>query len=289
MNMYFHDMVPILRFETEAYGRVFHAAQVVLGPRTPVTDVHGHANFYELMAVLGGHGLHQLRTGAHELRPGDLVLVRPQDQHGLRGLPPDGITFVNVAFPVAAWRTFVDLSGIDPDQKLEKSLRPPVFSLKGLAAEEMYTSFRRAVTDFQRSPTMFDLLRFWTEVLELPEELAEAVSQNAPHWLSQACAAMRREENLRGGVPRLVELANVSAAHLSRTMRGTYGCTPTQFVSDLRLAHAATLLASTTASVTEIAYRCGFASQSYFTRCFHAAHGRSPRSFRQHAMRAFVP
>jgi AraC family transcriptional regulator, dual regulator of chb operon len=288
--MYFHDMVPMLRFETEAFGRVFHAAQVVLGPRTPVTDVHGHANFYELMAVLDGRGLHQLRTGTHELHRGDLVLVRPQDQHGLRGLPPDGITFVNVAFPVAAWRTFVDLSGIDPDQRLEKAQRPPTFSLTGLAAGELFASFRKAVTDFQRSPTMFDLLRFWTEVLELPEELAGAVTQNSPpHWLSQACAAMRREENLRGGVPRLAELATVSPAHLARTMRGTYGCTPTEFVADLRLSHAATLLASTTESVTEIAYRCGYASQSYFTRCFRAAHGRSPRSFRQHAMRAFVP
>lgn len=145
------------------------------------------------------------------------------------------------------------------------------------------------MADFQRSPTMFDLLRFWTEVLELPEELAGAASPEVPHWLSQACAAMRREENLRGGVPRLAALSNVSAAHLSRTMRSTYGCTPTRFVADLRLAHAATLLAGTTATVTEIAYRCGYASQSYFTRCFRAAHGRSPRSFRQRAMRAFVP
>lgn len=85
VNMYFLDMLPTLRFETEALGRVFHAAQVVLGPRTRGTDLHGHANFYELMGVLHGHGLHQLRTGTQPLRAGDLVLVRTRTSTACAG------------------------------------------------------------------------------------------------------------------------------------------------------------------------------------------------------------
>lgn len=64
---------------------------------------------------------------------------------------------------------------------------------------------------------------------------------------------------------------------------------PTDFVADLRLEHAASLLAATTAPIAEIAVRCGFSSQSYFTRCFTAAHAMSPRAFRHQAQRAFVP
>jgi AraC-like DNA-binding protein len=100
---------------------------------------------------------------------------------------------------------------------------------------------------------------------------------------------MRAEDNLRAGVRRLQELAGVSPAHLSRSLRAAYGMTPTDFVADLRLERAASLLAATSDPVAEIATRCGFASQSYFTRCFTAAHQLSPRAFRYQAQRAFVP
>ena len=100
---------------------------------------------------------------------------------------------------------------------------------------------------------------------------------------------MRAEENLRGGVPRLLELAGVSAARLSRAMRSAYGVTPTAFVADLRLEHAASLLAATNLPVAAIAARCGFTSQSYFTRCFTTAHALIPSEFRHRSQRAFVP
>ena len=100
---------------------------------------------------------------------------------------------------------------------------------------------------------------------------------------------MRAEENLRGGVPRLLELAGVSPAHLSRSMRAAYGVTPTTFVTDLRLEHAASLLAATNTTIATIATRCGFTSQSYFTRRFTTAHALTPTNFRHRSQRAFVP
>jgi AraC-like DNA-binding protein len=95
--------------------------------------------------------------------------------------------------------------------------------------------------------------------------------------------------HLRAGVPRLCELAAVSAAHLSRSMREHYGTTPTDFVTGLRLQRAAELLDTTSESVTRIAHRCGFSSQSYFTRCFRAAYGVPPREYRRRTWQAFVP
>jgi AraC-like DNA-binding protein len=72
-------------------------------------------------------------------------------------------------------------------------------------------------------------------------------------------------------------------------MRVHYDVSPTTFVADLRLEHAAALLATTDLTITEIAHRCGFSSQSYFTRRFREAHRAPPREFRAQARRAFVP
>ena len=100
---------------------------------------------------------------------------------------------------------------------------------------------------------------------------------------------MTIEDNLRAGLPRLLTLAMVSHGHLSRMMRQHYGCTPVEFVTSSRLAHAATLLTSTTAPVGRISDRCGFASQSYFSRRFSDQFGVSPRLYRDRARRAVAP
>ncbi|GAA1716906.1 hypothetical protein GCM10009745_76910 [Kribbella yunnanensis] len=225
------------------------------------------------MGVVSGRGEHLLITGAEPLAPGDVVLVRSQDQHAIRGAAPDGLEFINIAFPSSAWQGFLDLT---------RTSCPTRFH-----SQRALSAFSRALERFQDEPTSYDLLRFWIDVLE--QVVPDAPERGVPDWLGKACTAMRSEANLRAGLPRLLELAAVSPAHLSRSMRSRYGLTPTEFVTDLRLEHAASLLAATNLTIAVIADRCGYTSQSYFTRCFTTAHEISPRDFRNRSQRAFVP
>ncbi len=277
----------VLRFESHAFGRPYHAARVRIAARARDTELHTHADFHEFMGVVSGSGEHLLTTGAQQLRAGDVILVRPSDRHAVRGSAPDGLEFVNVAFPSSAWQGFLDLTRTNPTSSWASARGPVTFR-----AADAIAVFEHALQRFQDDPSPYDLMRFWIDLLPLisPEEVAAArASTSAPDWLAKACTAMRAEDNLRGGVPRLLELAGVSAAHLSRSMRTAYGVTPTDFVTDLRLELASSLLAATNESVAGIATRCGFASQSYFTRRFTAAHQLSPREFRRRSQRAFVP
>lgn len=61
------------------------------------------------------------------------------------------------------------------------------------------------------------------------------------------------------------------------------GRTLTQYLTDLRIAHAQYLLITTQASITAVADACGFADASYFTRVFHRRCGMPPQAFRNHA------
>ncbi|NDL59173.1 helix-turn-helix domain-containing protein [Phytoactinopolyspora mesophila] len=286
-------MRQLLWFDRHAQGRPYHAARVHFGPRAPTSGLHGHADFYEFMGVTSGAGEHLRPDGRHLLSAGDIVLVRPRDQHAFAGLSPDGLEFINVAFPATAWRQFLELAGADPSHGWEHQADPVVFSSPEGVAGSAHQAFETALERFYGRPSKLDLVRFWTDVLAVVAQPGDDDSWSAagrwPVWLTDSCSAMRREENLRGGVARLVDLCNVSPAHLSRTMRVCAGTTPTRFVTGLRLERAASLLATTADSVTSIAHRCGFSSQSYFTRCFRDVYELTPREFRREAQRAFVP
>jgi len=278
--------VTLERFEHYALGRPYHAALVDLRGRS---SRHGHRDYYEVMAVVAGAGEQELGPGSgssgdrsQQLRPGDLVLIRPRDQHLIVG----PVRFYNIAFPATGWRAFVNLAGVD--RSWDADQQPPQRRLSDDRAER---SCAAILERFHGVPTDLDLIRFWTDIIPLLDSPAAdpAPPPGPADWLVAACAAMHREEDLRDGVRRLLELANVSPAHLSRSMRQHYGTTPTAFVTDLRMRHAATLLGTTTRPITEIAYACGFASPSYFTRCFRTEHKVTPREFRRAARRAFVP
>ncbi|MFC6016214.1 AraC family transcriptional regulator [Plantactinospora solaniradicis] len=272
------------RFEDHALGRPYHAALVDLKSRS---HPHSHRDYYEVMAVVAGDGEQLVShagkpTRSQQLRPGDLLLVRPRDHHTIVG----AVRFYNVAFPATGWRTFVGLAGVDTGWD-SGDLPPHVLRSDDRGARACAAVLER----FHDAPGQVDLIRFWSDLVEMVAPAAPEPKgpPGVPEWLITATAAMSREDYLREGVPRLRALAHVSDAHLARSMRRYYGTTPTEFIADLRLRRAATLLATTTRTVADVAYACGFASASYFTRRFHEAHGAAPRQFRGAARHAFVP
>ncbi|MEU4394962.1 helix-turn-helix domain-containing protein [Kribbella sp. NPDC023855] len=278
-------MVLTLRFELEAFGRPFNAARVWYGPDPHDSVRHTHQDFYELMGVLSGSGEHLLTSGSVPLDPGDVVLVRPTDEHAMAGREAEGVEFVNVSFPVCSWQTYAELSHLDPAGRWDLAPRPPVFRAGGERLPELVAIFETALLRTREEPRPLDLLQFWTDLFLLVVPVTDAPEGGKPAWLRAAQRAMRQEDNLRVGLPRMLELANVSAGHLAREMRRHDGTTPVRFITDLRLQHAATLLHTTTYSVAEIAERAGFGSQSYFARCFAATYYLSPREFRMMSRR----
>ena len=114
-----------------------------------------------------------------------------------------------------------------------------------------------------------------------------SVEARLPKRSSPAGAGLRAaldhaRENFNGPVrvEELARIAGMSAAQLERGMRRAVGVTPRQFVQRLRSDHAASLLATTTRPLAEIASASGYYDQSQFTRLFHAATGMTPGAYR---------
>ena len=68
-------------------------------------------------------------------------------------------------------------------------------------------------------------------------------------------------------------------SHLGRSFKKTYGCTPGEFMRQVRFCKSLNLLAAG-ATVLECAHACGFADESHFCRVFKNLSGFSPTKWR---------
>lgn len=83
------------------------------------------------------------------------------------------------------------------------------------------------------------------------------------------------------GVSDMAEAAAVSRSGLQRKMKQIMGVSPLDFLKEARMKHACHLLTSTTMAVSDIAYTCGYTDPKYFSRCFKASVGKSPKEWRE--------
>ena len=84
--------------------------------------------------------------------------------------------------------------------------------------------------------------------------------------------------NLHRDLPtdELARLACLSRAQFFRAFRAELGLSPVAFILRERVARACRLLLGGNRYLTDVAYRCGFSSLSYFTRTFKTLMGVSP-------------
>ena len=83
-------------------------------------------------------------------------------------------------------------------------------------------------------------------------------------------------------VEELARAAGTSPRTLARKIEASIRMTPQGFVQRVRVAHAAHLLETTSASVEDVAERVGYADAAAFRRVFRRHAGASPRDHRLH-------
>lgn len=81
----------------------------------------------------------------------------------------------------------------------------------------------------------------------------------------------------------IAEFVNLSPVYFHKLFKNRYGESPTQYLMSIRLFKAKNLLLTTDYTMEEIAYACGFSSQSYFNYFFKMKVNISPLQFRKSA------
>jgi len=83
-------------------------------------------------------------------------------------------------------------------------------------------------------------------------------------------------DNSELSVEMLADLMATNRSHFQRKIKTLTGYSPSEIIKLIRLEKSREFLLAKKGNITEVAYMCGFSSQSYFTKCFTQHFGSSP-------------
>lgn len=86
-------------------------------------------------------------------------------------------------------------------------------------------------------------------------------------------------ENPDFSVEELSKEIGMSRVHLNRKLKETMNISPSNLIRSIRLKQAAYLLINNKVNISEVAYKVGFSTHSYFSNSFHDYFGMTPKEF----------
>lgn len=101
-----------------------------------------------------------------------------------------------------------------------------------------------------------------------------------PSWVSKLRDMLHDAPAEAWTLSLLAATVGIHPVHLSRQFSKYFGCNLGDYIRNLKVQKALSLLPNKKLSFTEIAYDCGFADQSHFIRCFKAVSRLKPSGFR---------
>lgn len=155
----------------------------------------------------------------------------------------------------------------------------------GLIYGIVYTRFYIRTLEKEREENLQAYLKL---INDRPAETETIPATPTTHINEEDDAFMRRlldfvEEHIGDssiGVDDMASATATSRSSLNRKTKTLLGVTPADFLKEARLQRATQQLLTTSRTVNDIAYACGFSDPKYFSKCFKAKEGMSPSEFR---------
>lgn len=244
---------------------------------------HSH-DFFELVFVLDGSGLHITDSGRQEIRRGDVFLLRPDLPHEyqeIRHLKLANIVFLpeKLSLPLQKFRNLPGYAFVF-ESKLADHHTMIHLSEEDLSA--VITIIHAMTKEQEKEEPGFDIAlnALFLELVLLVARRAADVAGNTPEELPDLRPFCEKMLPQGLSVTILAEHYARSPRSLERIIRRKTGLTPIEFILKFKFEHATHLLLSSDLRIATIAVKSGFQNAEYFSRIFRQRYLLSPKIWR---------
>lgn len=109
----------------------------------------------------------------------------------------------------------------------------------------------------------------------------EEYFNNFPTWFNNLLGNFNKAEFMQAGLQKIISGCNYDKKYLCYVFKKYTGVTMTEYLNDIRLTYALSLLQNTNKTISSIAQDLGFSSVSYFNVIFKEKYGVPPKEYRK--------
>ena len=247
---------------------------------------HTH-DFAEIIFILSGRIEHHVNGELHLLKTGNICFVRPTDQHYFKPFKREKCEMIILAYRLELFLTLSEYLENDMFlQQFTAPVTPATFLLEGPEFTELCNKMLAINSDMlgpyykkiKIKIIMAELFtRFFIDEMNLLSE------RQVPDWLEDLCEQMRQPQNFIAGLKRMQKRSGCTKEHLCKSFKKYLNKTPTEFINELRMSHAARQLSDTDEEIFAIAYDLNIQSLSRFYHLFKKYYAISPAKYRARA------
>ncbi len=228
-------------------------------------------NFVQLFWTVDGMGEVATPKGPFRVKPGEVFLRLPFEIHDHRAVDPHRL-----------WRYYwftIDGPGA------ADFLRSYDYPVREFYAGECPTHLFLEIETLLKERTRYAQRHAISVAAEILALAGGTLESSGEHDLVKRFIALVHENFRQPGVTAgtLAASLSVHRTTLNRKFHAAMSLNPGEYLSQVRLQHALSLLRETELPVKEIAYECGIAGAGYFCRVVRRATGMSPVEYRRRA------
>ena len=287
-------------FDEQLHFSKFKQHNIIFNAISYQSHCDRHVGCLSIKRVLGGEEWYGVDNRQLLLRAGQFLILNDNQEYSCRidtaGQVRVQSVFFSTAFAASVFRDALSTEETLLDNPFETANKPLEFfqalndtdpwvesKLLGLITALEESGYDAGMVDEHIVFLLHHLIRVHKTQRHRTTRVSAVKPNTRTEIYKRLCIAKDLMHSTFMDKPDLAAISHtacLSTPQLIRQFKAVFQATPHQYLTRIRLAHAASLLQHTSTPVHEITWNCGFENTSAFCRAFRAEYGASPLHFR---------
>lgn len=232
--------------------------------------------------VLSGHGVYRTGGQSYTCRGGDSFVIFPGELFSYQADAEDPWHYVWVGFVGSNAHTLLDSMGVTRERPVVRGARlPDLRPLYNSLNDNLQQTDDPPLANIEASGWLRLILGQLGRICRGDGTTTEPDTAAIDRQIEQAIRFMSLHYTQPVSIDQLSRTLGYHRTHLSRMFKRTTGLSPKQYLMQIRLERAQTLLSDTSMPIDQVASAVGFNDPLYFSKKFKDWAGTSPSTYRK--------